>query len=95
MIIDFKKKKDNQEYNELLKECSGELAEISSRLFDMGVKLALAGKWKEWSDSVPVGTMMNFNDEMLLDSGDETVQRVVELSIDVENLTVEIDKKTG
>jgi len=93
MIIDFKKKPVNHGYNELLKAAVEKLSVMSSDLFDMAVKLALSGSWKEWSDSVPVGTELHVDDEMLLSSGDDTVRKITELSVMIDELAADIERK--
>lgn len=93
MIIDFNKKNNHHEYNERLKATNTELSEMSSKLFDLGLKLALTGKWKEWDDSVQVGTTVNFDEDMLLNTGDEIVTRLIKLSITLDDLIEDVDSK--
>ncbi len=92
MIIDFKKN-NLHEYNERLKATNTDLSEISSKLFDLGLKLALTGKWKEWDDSVQVGTTVHFDEDMLLNTGDEIVTRLIKLSITLDDLIEDINSK--
>jgi len=92
MIIDFNKKNNHQEYNKRLKATTADLSDMSLKLFDLGLKLALTDKWKEWSDSMPVGSEFNFDNEMLLDTGDNIVTRIIKLKIEIDNLTMVIDK---
>ena len=46
-----------------------------------------------WSDAVPEGTVMTFEAEMLLQSGDPLVRRLVELDLKTEVLVDEIDQR--
>ena len=91
MIIDFKKKEQDKTYLEQLKLTADKLSECSSQFFDLGLHLALTGKWKEWSDSMPIGSEVHFDDGMLLDTGDDIITRIIKMRIEIDNLTMDID----
>lgn len=55
------------------------LERIGGELHLLAVVLATEGVWREWSDSLPEGTMFFFDRQMLRESGDEVVERLVEL----------------
>jgi hypothetical protein len=63
-----------------------ELSEIVNQLFDMSdqiysdmVNLATLGKWQKWSNEQPAGTVFEFTEDMLRDTGDKNVDALVEL----------------
>jgi len=93
MIIDFKKKENDRVYLEQLKAAADELSDISVKLFGLGLNLAISGKWKEWNDSVAIGSEVCFDDDMLLDTGDEFVTRIIRMKLEIDNLTADIDRK--
>ena len=85
--------KRSKEYIETIDETIQYLEEIEEVIFSQIVSLATAGKWKEWSDSMPVGTEFNFTDEMLRDTGDPNVdamKTVLDNVIDTKNKLIKL-----
>jgi hypothetical protein len=74
-LKEFKKSKPelSAAYRALLRETGEELEELAVTLFERAVRLAMAGRWKRWSDSMPEGTEAYIDESMLRESGDEAV----------------------
>jgi len=91
MIIDFKKKEYKKDYLEQLRQTADTLYGFSSEFFGLGLHLALSGKWKEWNDSMAIGSEVNFDETMLLDTGDDVVTRIIKIKIEIDNLIDDMD----
>lgn len=76
-----------------LRGVQDEVARISRELRMLAIQLATESVWREWSDAVPEGTVMTFEAETLLQSGDPLVRRLVELDLETEVLVDEIDRR--
>jgi hypothetical protein len=67
------------EYQEKLAEVIESLNDIEGEINNCMIQLATSGKWKQWSDEQPIGTVFQFTEEMLLNTGDKNVDALVEL----------------
>ena len=74
---------DAPDNNVRLSELADDLDEIGEALYTVAINLAMLGKWKKWDKTIPVGTIKTFTDEMLLETGDKLVTRVVQLARNV------------
>jgi hypothetical protein len=76
----FKKtKKIIENYEARLNEIKDILAVHSSEMRDYCFELAMLKVWKDWDDKMPVGSVIAFNDEMFLESGDKNVVDLMKL----------------
>jgi len=64
-------------YREALSEAITDLEKFSDELETTIEGLATTGKWKAWSDSIPVGGEFHFTNEMLIDTGDANVDAII------------------
>lgn len=55
--------------------------------------LATQGKWKEWSDSQPVGAIFTFTEEMMRNTGDKNIDMLNELCDSMWEIRDKIDNK--
>ena len=94
MIIEFKKKEQEKNYLEQLSRTADKLYDFSTEFFGLGLHLALSGKWKKWDESMAVGSEVNFDEVMLLDTGDDIVTRIIKLKIEIDILIQDIDERT-
>lgn len=69
----------NTEYQETLKQTIDLLDNIEADLFNQIVGLATSGKWKKWSDEQLIGSVFEFTEEMLRNTGDKNVDLLIEL----------------
>jgi hypothetical protein len=79
---EFKFKKTKQiieNYEVRLNEIKGILADRSTEMRDYCFDLAMLKVWKDWDDSMPVGSVIAFNDEMFLESGDKNIVDLMKL----------------
>lgn len=79
-IAQLKKSLKTQgKYDAVLKEIVEQLNRTQEILFNSAVYLALTGVWQEWEKTIPVGTTVTFYEEMLLETGDSTIDKIMEL----------------
>lgn len=71
--------KSTEQYRSMLTNAIEKLEDIEENLNSLIVNLATAGKWKEWSDSIPVGGTFKFTEEMLKDTGDNNINDIAGL----------------
>ncbi|MFC1670589.1 hypothetical protein ACFL20_09360 [Spirochaetota bacterium] len=76
---------NNKEYKKHLDGLLEHLKESYEKINLHAINLAAAGVWKEWSDSIPVGSYFQFNEKMLLDCGDKNVVKLLNLLEDIDN----------
>jgi hypothetical protein len=69
----------SQVYKKLLREIGDDLEEMAITVFERAVQLVMAGKWKEWSDSAPVGTEAYIDEGMLRQAGDPAVAHLLDI----------------
>lgn len=74
---------NNSKYLKNLKDAMDDLKEKSDELFSTALHLALTGEWKGWEASMPVGTNITFNEEMLFKTGDVFVKDLTKLRMDM------------
>ena len=74
-IIKFDEKKDYIEYKNSATEM---LRDLHAKLDEIAINLAAMGKWKEWNDNQPEGTIIG-SDKMFKDLDDKNVLAVLEL----------------
>lgn len=81
----------SEAYMQALKEALAGLEQFEQYLFSRSVDILMAGKWKQWSDEQPVGTVFNFRDKEMREAGD----RVVDELLDLKDLVRERRRKIG
>jgi len=86
-IINFK---DYVEYHEKLSEVMELVNDLSDDIFDSLFILASLDKWKQWSDTQPVGTVFDVSEEMLRNTGDENIDHLWELLDKIEEVKGQI-----
>lgn len=67
----------NGPYRSALRGILDRLSEASSDIQEACFMMAVAGPWRDWEATVPVGTQIAIDDEMLLDSGDEQITALI------------------
>ena len=77
---------NRKEYEKEIEETLDILDEFQLHLFTSAINLAVADKWKDWSDKMPDGSTFKFEDSMLFDTGDQNVTRIMELRDSAINL---------
>lgn len=83
-----------REYQKRILATQELLTKIEEDLFNEIIDLATIGKWKQWSDKQEIGTVFNFTDEMLKDTGDENIDSLYELMDELIRIKEKItDKK--
>jgi len=75
-IIDLK---DYVEYDKKLSEIMETAGDLAEDIYDSLFELACLDKWKNWSDSQPVGTVFDVDEEMLRNTGDKNIDCLWEL----------------
>ena len=70
-------------YSATLSGVIDKLENFEIELNELIVGLAVSGKWKEWSDQQPIGTIFEFTEEMLKDTGDINVDAIAGLKDEV------------
>ncbi len=68
-----------REYNKMIEEIIQELENFEDSLFDNSLGLLIAGKWSDWSEKQPIGTVFNFNEKEMLEADDPIVNELLEL----------------
>jgi hypothetical protein len=71
--------KNSESYRSALNSVLERLAETSSDILSTCFGMAVAGTWREWDATVPVGTEIAVDDEMLMDTGDTTITALIKL----------------
>ena len=71
--------KSAREYTKCLGEIIGELAATEEELSSAAINLAVLDKWREWNESMPVGSEYTFTDEMLYGAGDSNIRVLMNL----------------
>jgi hypothetical protein len=66
-------------YSIALSEAIWALRRTDKVLYSMMIGLTVSGKWKEWDEKQPEGTIFTFTEEMLRNTGDENVDALCEL----------------
>ena len=64
--------------------------DLSDDIFGSLFELACSGKWKQWSDTQPVGTVFDVSEEMLRNTGDEYIDLLWELLDKIEEVKGQI-----
>jgi len=67
------------DYQEAVESAIGELDACIGRLTARTLTIASAGVWKNWSQGIPAGTIMQFSAETLMDADDPVVKRLATL----------------
>ena len=68
-----------REYEKRILKTQELLTKVEQNLFNEIIDLATIGKWKKWSDEQEIGTVFNFTDEMLKETGDKNIDALYEL----------------
>jgi len=86
-VVNFSDMQNRQkDYKQLLLELHEYLEEIEEELISRAVNIAIADKWYNWDQSVPVGTRISFDEQMLYGCGDENVSVILDLRNEVDEL---------
>ena len=75
-IIDIR---DFAKYQNQLSEIMEAVSDFSEEIHEGLFSLACADKWKEWSDSQPIGTVFDLSEEMLRNTGDKNIDLLFEI----------------
>ena len=86
--IRFQDKRDMLEkYETRLKEIKDAVTTHAAEMRDCCFDLAMLKAWKKWDETIPLGTVVEFNDDMFLESGDENVTALMELVLAMEEFS--------
>ncbi|MDR1780258.1 MAG: hypothetical protein LBR50_05940 [Tannerella sp.] len=69
---------NSRAYSDKLHETADKLQDLTGELFGCALELALAGKWRDWDNEQPIGTIFEFTEEMLCDTGDKNVDMLMD-----------------
>lgn len=83
------------EYQAVRSVLVADLEFLLERLRDGAVQLAFAGPWREWSDAVPVGTVVEISEESLVQAGDGNIRALMALANAIEDALEEMGAKGG
>ena len=81
---------DQNKYQNKLKETIEFLDYTENELFSKMICLATLGKWKNWDDNIEIGTVFNFTEEMLRDTGDFNINKLFEIAEKISIIKKEI-----
>ena len=90
MTINLNNKKNTPEYDKQLEITRVGLLDAAFNLFQLGKNLAIKGKLNEWYNTQSPDSEVNLDEEMLLDSGDELVTRIIKLALDMNELMLDV-----
>ena len=68
-----------EQYRETLKDALKNLFEVNGKIYDSMIPIAMTGEMKEWSSSVPIGEVHNFDFELFKNCEDTNIQLLVKL----------------
>jgi hypothetical protein len=66
-------------YQEEITETIKYLQEVETALIGRLVNIAMAGKWKKWSEEQKVGSTVEITEEMLRNTGDSNIEKIIPL----------------
>ncbi len=89
-IDDFRlpSRKNSESYRSALDGVLERLAETSADILSACFGMAVAGTWREWDATVPVGMEIDVDDEMLMDTGDTTITALIKLKKRIDGFLV-------
>lgn len=90
MTINLNNKKNTPEYDKQLEITRVGLLDASFNLFQLGKNLAIKEKLNEWYNTQSPDNEVILDEEMLLDSGDELVTRIIKLSLEMNELMLDV-----
>ena len=65
--------KDYAGYQAKLSKIVEQVSDLAEEIYESLFELAVLNKWKHWSDSQPVGTEFDVDEEMLRNTGDKNI----------------------
>jgi len=83
----------NEEYDTELNEIVAKLNLMKDEIFDLGLKLALCGRWKNWNNNTPHGVEVTINEDTLRMSGDDKVEKLVTIHDLMKEFCIEAEYK--
>jgi len=69
----------SEPYRETLEDALKNLVEVNSKIYDSIIQIAMTGELNEWSRSVPIGEVHNFDFELFKSCSDTNIQLLVTL----------------
>jgi len=78
-------------YSISLTETQAYVAEQVRVLRGEAIALAMLRAWKKWDEEQPVGTVLKFTDQMLLECADKNVRKLMEVILDMEEFAGDLD----
>lgn len=76
---------DKHKYRQKINDIKQYLAQVEVELTTLAINLAMISEWKEWDDKQKNGMIAEFSDQSLRETGDENIQALVELKIQLRN----------
>jgi len=70
---------DYAKYRKLLKKVTKRIDTVYDAVYESLFDIACAGKWKEWDEQQPIGTVFDLSEEMLRDTGDTNIDLLWEI----------------
>lgn len=90
-VIEFKNHfRPSAEYRRILCEFADTLSTLSDEFYEIALHLAINGKWRQWNESMPVGSTFTFSEDMFFGTGDEFVTEAISLRIAMSDLADKI-----
>ena len=80
----------SQDYLDTLEETKEIIRQYEDTLFAQAVSLCCCSCWSDWHDTIKVGEEVEFDMEMLRDTGDENVVALVEMMEKLNDLRREL-----
>lgn len=74
----------SDEYRECLKDALKNLVKVNESIYDLLVPIAMTSELKEWSKSVPIGEIHDFDFDLFRNCADTNIQLLVKLIEEVD-----------
>ena len=87
--------KDYVRYHEKLSKIIELASDLSDEIYGNLFDLACLNKWKEWSDEQPIGTIFEFTEDMLRNTGDNNIDILWELLDKIREVKNRVTKYPG
>jgi hypothetical protein len=85
----------NSEYQKALEQTIDTLENIKEDIKSLIFPLAVADKWKEWSDEQEIGEIFNVTEDMLENTGDKNIELLWEIIYKINDVIGQLLRKCG
>ena len=80
-------------YRDSIQKAIEDLEQIEEDLFNTSLEILMLGKWQEWSEAQPIGTIFNFREKEMLEADEEIANELLELKHNITEKRIEIMEK--